>query len=599
MKSSLIILFILIYSSIYCQDYSKYDKIADSLKQLNQEDKIIPYFENVLKLNPKNELALRFIGSLYINNNQLDLAEKVIVSAIDLNENCANCYRNLARIYAIKNDFIKAIEKIGYGLKIEPNNVSFLSFRSEIKALNKDYLGSSIDINRAIELDPKNGDLYISRAKLNELKSANILALRDYDKAIQLDPTNASFFYDRSNYYFNQLMFKESLKDVNSAIIIDSTNANLYVGRGAVCANLDDIEGAIFNYTKAIELDSNNSMCYYNRSLSRYSLEDMDGACEDKNRALSLFLKFDPENELIELIEKDLADFCDSKKPSYYYQRGIAMFNLKRYKESIDIYTLGLSKFPLHSLLLNFRANSNLSSHNYRMAIKDYEESFKNMDVFKKELASSNELANKSEEFNTSEKFIHSLLYTSYYSIAECYFYMEKFDSAFAAINKGIEMLALDDRTGVESLFTLRGNIFIAKGRFKDAIVDFNRSIEINKIYGNAYVYRAFAKINLENDTLEYKNRILFLNNEYGIYYTWSLPEKIKINKNDQNILSAVEDCKLAINLDPSFSYSYYLKGYASQKLGLKNCCDDYDQANKLGYPVEIALLKKCGLLKR
>ncbi len=599
MKSIVVLLFISFFSNSFSQDFSRYDKIVDSLKQLKQEDNIIPYLENCIKLNPKDELALRFIGSLYIQNNQLDLAEKSLNSAIALNANCANCYKNLARMYAIKNELDKALEKIDYALKLEPLNIEFYRTRAEIKVAKNDLLSATSDINKAIELEPKNSSLYISRAKLNQLKKLNVLALRDYDKAIQISPTDAGFYYERSNYYFDQFNFEESLKDINSAILIDSLNSNLYLARGVVCANLNEIESAISNCTKAIEIDSTNSMGYYNRSLGRYSLEDMNGACEDRSKALSLFLKYSPDSELIESIKKDLADFCDCNKPSYYYQRGIAMYNLKKFKESIDIYTVGLTKFPAHSLLLNFRGNANLSSHNYRLAIKDYEESFKNMDLFKKELLASNELSNKGEGFNSPDEYIHSLEYTTYFSIAECYFYLESFDTSFIEINKGIDMLTVNDKIGVQTMFSLRGNIYITRNKFKEAIVDFNESIEMDKTYRNAYVYRAYAKMNLENDVSVNKNKIIFLNGEYGLYYAWTFPEKTKINKNDSNVLSALEDCNIALRLDPSYSYTYYLRGFASQTVGFDSCCQDFETANKLGFPVEVSILKKCGLLKR
>jgi len=81
---------------------------------------------------------------------------------------------------------------------------------------------------------------------------------------------------------------------------------------------------AIGHYTSAINMDGSNHVYYSNRSAAYLSKGDAQNALED-------------------------AEACIGLNPSFakgYSRKGAALHSLKRYNDSIEVYELGLEKFP-------------------------------------------------------------------------------------------------------------------------------------------------------------------------------------------------------------------------------------------------------------
>lgn len=173
------------------QAKDKYDRIVDSFTKAGQKEKIIPYFQNELKKNPKSETVLRKLGRLYIENNQLDQGEKYYLLALQVAPKCSNCYVNLSRIYATKNDYQKAMQFINKGINADSTNANAWWVRGWYRQeMKKDRMGTADDYSKAIELDPKNLSYLFSRADFYAGEGLAEAALADYDQAIQLEPGN-------------------------------------------------------------------------------------------------------------------------------------------------------------------------------------------------------------------------------------------------------------------------------------------------------------------------------------------------------------------------------------------------------------------------
>lgn len=550
----------------------RYDRITDSLTRTGETEKLIAYFKKELKANPRNENVLRRLGYLYIKGDQHDLGKKYYQDALSLNPKCVRCLINIALVYELKKDYKKALEYFDKAIAIDTENPISYSNRAHLKETTGDNSGALSDYDKAVALDFENAGYYVQRGNYHFKQGSVLLAIADLNRSVQLAPDNYYPYYQRAIIYYNSKKVNEALRDVNIAIQLDSNQQVLYTFRGAIYAAVQEHEKAITDYTKAIALNPKDHLPYYNRSLEKHAIEDMDGACSDMQECYAL-LK--PGDSLRNELEHTIGNYCDSTKPSYYYQRGIAFYNLQQFKKSTDIYTSGINKFPDNAMLLSFRGNARFALKDYSNALQDYYASIKNKDHLMKDAS-------------VSDTFVNGFLASMQISIADAKLALGQYEEALVEINKGID-IAVEHK---EAYYNARGNILLALGKYQQAMTDFNKSIELNAAFPLPYVNRAVARINLSNKTRITASSFKGSVNTFNA--NWILPLKTTVKNSEEDLFAALGDCSKAIDIDPALDLAYYIRGRIKRMLNAGGQCNDLIKAKDLGYRVEQELLSGC-----
>ena len=83
------------------QSEKHFERGVNLFRKGRYEDAIIE-FNRVLKFNPKNELALFYLGLIHTEVGKQDIAENYLESALNLDPNLVGCYLILGIIYAEK-----------------------------------------------------------------------------------------------------------------------------------------------------------------------------------------------------------------------------------------------------------------------------------------------------------------------------------------------------------------------------------------------------------------------------------------------------------------------------------------------------------------
>ncbi|ALL06361.1 hypothetical protein AQ505_13150 [Pedobacter sp. PACM 27299] len=332
---------LLFLSGISFGQSSKYEMTADSLNNIGQREKIIPYLEQELKAKPKEEILLRMLGAYHIEDKNLDVGEQYYREALLVNPRCAKCYMHIGRTYAMRDDFKKALEYF----------------------------------NLAVISDPKDGDLVLWSARLKEHQGDQAGALADFSKAIALLP-----------------------KDLIP-----------YLQRGSL----------------------------------QYKMENLDGACQDYQTVK----KLNDQQKVIDTllasqIESAIQDICNPAKPSYFYQRGIAYYNLKQYQSALGIYEQGLKKFPADGMTLNFRGNTYLALKQYHKALSSYQLALKNKQSLVQAIKTNPRFSTgaKPSVSKTETEIAKTFLAELHYHIAECKMYTGADEDALSEINIAIAL---------------------------------------------------------------------------------------------------------------------------------------------------------------
>lgn len=593
MNKKITVLFLLITSFTFGQNKEVYTKIGDSLISQGKIKESIRYFEAEYQKYPKNEAVLRWLGYSYFANNDLNESENYYNKAIAVNPKCARCYVNIGKVYSMRNENEKAFEFFERAIEIDVNDASLYSDRAKLKEMNGNNLGALRDHNKALEMEPNCADCHYYRGLFNANSGLQDLAIIDFTKAIQLSSANFYTYFQRALVYTKQNRIEEALSDLNTAIGIDKNQSILFLTRGTIFSQLLEKEKALMDFSTAISLNKNNFEAYLKRATLYYEIEDLEASCTDYQTLKSFVETGKLKDEaFIKHINNTIQDYCDLSIPSYYYQRGIGLYNLKEYQKAVEIYHTGLVKFPENAMLLSFKGNAHMFLNEFEKSIELYQLSLKNKESFLNEIKINPRFADASEK--EQRIYYSGYLASTYYSLAESNAYLNHFDEALNAINNAIELLPELKDLEMENYYNLRGHIYTMKNQYAKAIIDFDKALQINKNFATAYVNRAIAKTN-SADNIKIQSISIGGNiKNQPIYINWVLPKNASLKKYEVKLQSVLNDCDMAINLDKNYGFGYYIRGQIKQLLRVEDYCLDILKAQELGIIVDDVLLDSC-----
>ena len=591
MKVYFSILFLFLSLSSQGQTTNKYSGFVDSMLARGENTRLLGYLRKELKTHPRDEELYRVMGYVFVRSNMKDSGEKYYNAALKINPKCSGCYMNIAVIYAQSNHYDRAVEYVDKAIAIEPVKGALYFLRAKIKDMQGDTLSALFDFNKAIEFDSSNVEYYLVRGAYNIRQKYIFIGLADYTKAIELSPGNYHPLLQRAEVYFNQQEFDKSRADIMAALTIDSTLYEAYFGLAGIDAIQNNHQAAIEDYTKSLALKQDYQTYYY-RAGERYKTEDMDGYCNDLHMCYDLLDKNGPQKELMEELVTRIKGICDSSEPSFYYQRGIAEFNTGNYQQAINIYRLGLKRFPDNCMLLSFAGNALYMLKEYEHALLSFEAAKKNRGNLEADVRLNPNFKNAQDD--SVALYIKGLMAFMQITIAESKYYLGKNDEAIEAINKGLEMSPNLHDFPKTNYYEVRGNLYMDEGKYDLALADFNTCLQLDGNNSIVHISRAIAKVNLFRPMKVRKGFAGLQASTQTLSIGFTFPLNAALKSGSDLILSAFTDCDLAIEADPKLAYGYYIRAQIKKMCTYPDFCSDFLKAYELGYPVEPEILKDC-----
>ncbi|MFH2012062.1 MAG: tetratricopeptide repeat protein [Pseudomonadota bacterium] len=214
-------------------------------------------------------------------------------------------------------------------------------------------------------------------------------------------------------------------------------------------------------------------------------------------------------------------------------------------------------------------------------------EYLKEMERLRSELALAKGDTRKQGEYNEAVKGLRA---TDWFEKGEAYREGKKYQVAISAYNKAIE---LDPK--YKNAYLTRGAAYGVLGNYQQAISDFTRAIELDPKHAYAYNNRGVSYGKLGN----YQQAIFDISRAIEIYpgYTLAYTNRGLTYGKSGKYLLAISDFTRAIELDPKDAHAYYNRGITYSKSGnLKQAIKDYKIAARLGYKQAQNLLSKKGI---
>ena len=202
---------------------------------------------------------------------------------------------------------------------------------------------------------------WIKKGLAHESNSEFKLAIASFSEAISKTPEDPLAWKLRGASYYRLNEFRQSVADLDKSISLDSTDPDAYLYRGNAYGEMDMFTKAIEDFDKARKLRNGGYFDNLNQSY------------------LSILNK----NFLVGLARATAAVEERPRDPIPHTYRGICLYELNKFSESLSAFEKAIAIDPDNAELLFNRGLVHLATRNFNMAILDFSEALKIDPTFK------------------------------------------------------------------------------------------------------------------------------------------------------------------------------------------------------------------------
>ena len=317
-----------------------------------------------------------------------------------------------------------------------------------------DVLKASGGSQRPVEASQLTGDaFYLKKGTYTDdfILIDSLIEDKQYEKGLEIaisvlneDKNNKSALIRKGRLYSFLNKNGLAIESLDLALKLFPNDAEVLMYRGRFHKAIGEFNKAIFDLNKALEIDSTYTEAFWQRGLTRKYQERFDLALADFSKAIEL----DPLNTDKYLVRamfynvqmnnynKAFIDFTTAIKikpndPDLYYERGVFIGNRGDDKLALDDFKKALEIDPSHAKSIKATGVVYKMSGQLELAIKQYE--------------------------------------------------------------KGIALIDKNPNIAASSYFK-RAEVYILQGKFQDALLDYNKAIELFPKWSECYNSRAFLQ---------------------------------------------------------------------------------------------------------
>jgi len=469
--------------------------MAQSHRAFYSFDSAYFYIEKTLALNPKIAYAHDLIAQMKINKavtNKKLLKEALTYNtkALELDSGDYRIYNTLGLYSSLISDDKNALKAYNASLRLKQSQPHILSKAGQIKLAQKDTLGAISDFSAALQLNSNLKDVYYERGNIYLRLKRYEESYDDFEKLLLLDREEGIQNRGVSAYYVGK--YDVCISDCSECINNNSEYLNYYLLiRGSAYKAIGDMNMASDDWEWSLEQGNLNAF----DSLYKYCSNIYNA----KDTVQHLYGKGDYQLALDYLERMYRADSnsvyinimlakCLSKQE--YYSNAVRFFeraiSLEPHNDSL-LYLCGSNYFDLvdnQNARVKFRSIKNKMAFEpaikYKWAIMNMDEKNYNcaIDDFKYVLKH-----DKSLEYNYANQFL-----------ANAYFYIKDYKNAIAHCEVVISKGLING-----GIYQSLGYIYYTKKKYKAAMLNFNKQLEISPERSESYYYRAMCNYHLNN----------------------------------------------------------------------------------------------------
>jgi len=225
-------------------------------------------------------------------------------------------------------DVNEAVGVLSTLIQKDPKNSRLYSARANVWAVRNDFAKAIEDATRAIDVsDAEDATLHVNRGVFYASTGDYDKAVADYVKATEVDPKMYSAYRNLASAHVARQEFDKAVEVCTQLIKVNDDNAQHYIQRGVAYRHLTNWDAAIGDFSKALELDKNNLAALGSRGFVNYLKGDHAAAVND----FDAIIKLKPDDAMA------------------YNNRGYNAFMSGDYKQALADYDKATSLLPAYA----------------------------------------------------------------------------------------------------------------------------------------------------------------------------------------------------------------------------------------------------------
>ncbi len=339
------------------KNVSAYNGMCYACAKLRHYDNALLMHLKAIKIDPENATAYNGKGIIFRLQGGYEEALQAFEEAIRLSrheDNLAGFYYNKGLTLCDLNRYEEALEAYEYAMQLEPGRKKYLDERTRIfHELSSSQLTTheqlkSISKNEQAKNISKFFDDGESLYRLQRYKES----LEAFDKALRIDPAYTPAQLRRGNIFLELKQYWTALRVFDTILQLQANHAHALVGKGNALLRLKYYEEALLAFDNALQLNSKLVQAYASKGHALFALLRSMDALKAYETAIELntsdvdcyknagdiLISLGPEyyERAAQLYERAL--HVAPEDVSTYLAQGNALFELKRYDESLVAY---------------------------------------------------------------------------------------------------------------------------------------------------------------------------------------------------------------------------------------------------------------------
>lgn len=225
----------------------------------NDDEKALPYFQQILTFYPNNFEAMNSMGGIYRRMGRYQESIEILQKALETKINPAQVNYNLGFTYKLMKNYSDAIDAFENVIAVNPTDVLAYNHLGAIYAAQNNHEKAVATYKRGLQIDPNHPVIQFNLAKSLEAMHDDTSAIQAYDAALRAKPGWQEAVIEYAKLLLNHRKTRLAGELVQNAIGLHPQDFGLYAQMGQILMRQSNFEKAASSFEIANRLVSGNA----------------------------------------------------------------------------------------------------------------------------------------------------------------------------------------------------------------------------------------------------------------------------------------------------------------------------------------------------
>lgn len=225
----------------------------------NDDEKALPYFQQILTFYPNNFEAMNSMGGIYRRMGRYQESIEILQKALETKINPAQVNYNLGFTYKLMKNYSEAIDAFENVIAVNPTDVLAYNHLGTIYAAQNNHEKAVATYKRGLQIDPNHPIIQFNLAKSLEAMHDDTSAIQAYDAALRAKPGWQEAVIEYAKLLLNHRKTRLAGEFVQNAIGLHPQDFGLYAQMGQILMRQSNFEKAASSFEIANRLVSGNA----------------------------------------------------------------------------------------------------------------------------------------------------------------------------------------------------------------------------------------------------------------------------------------------------------------------------------------------------